>query len=455
LVLALEQLLILSSVIFGRLNAELISATTTGDYMLDIRLLRDDSERVKELLGRKGITPETIDSLLLTDRNWRLQSEQLNARKSEQNRVSKEIGLAKRNGQDAAPILAAMQKLAGEIKDMDLAVRELDATRKASLDKLPNIPLADVPVGGESQNRIVSVHGKQREFTFPVKDHLALAKQHELLDFVRGGNISGSGFPVYSGVGAALERALINYFLDKHVFENGFREIFPPFLVNSQSMYGTGQLPKMAEDMYYVERDELYLIPTAEVPITNLHGNEIMAGEELPRKYAAYSACFRREAGSYGKDTKGLLRLHQFNKVEMVVICRPEASQQMHEQLLRWSCQLLDELGLHYRILELASADLSFAAARCFDLEVWAPGEKQWLEVSSVSNFLDFQARRANMRYRPEAGAKPEFVHTLNGSGLATPRIMVALLENGQNADGSITIPEPLRPYLRNLEVIK
>jgi len=297
--------------------------------------------------------------------------------------------------------------------------------------------------------------GELPQFDFEIKDHLELGKRLEILDFERGGKITGSGFPVYKGDGARLERALINFMLDVHNYRNGYTEIFPPFLVNRESMFGTGQLPKLEDDMYLAEKDDLFLIPTAEVPVTNMHRDEILDGDQLPLKYVAYTACFRREAGSYGKETRGFLRVHQFNKVEMVNFVKPEDSYRFHEQLLEEATSLLEMLEIPYRVLLLCSGDLSFAAAKCYDIETWSPAEGKWLEASSVSNFEDFQARRANIRFRREKGAKPEFVHTLNGSGLATSRLMVSILENYQTDEGTVVVPRVLRPYLNGLDVLR
>jgi seryl-tRNA synthetase len=290
---------------------------------------------------------------------------------------------------------------------------------------------------------------------FEILDHIQLGERLDILDFKRGGKISGSGFPVYKGLGARLERALINYMLDVHIDRHGYTELFPPFVANRESMYGTGQLPKLENDMYYAEKDDLYLIPTAEVPVTNMHRDEMLNFEKLPIKYTAYSACFRREAGSYGKDTRGFLRVHQFNKVEMVNFVKPEDSYQMHENMLKEATEILEALHIPYRILLLCSGDLSFAAAKCYDIETWSPAENKWLEASSVSNFEDFQARRANIRFKRDKNSKPEFAHTLNGSGLATSRLMVSLLENYQTNEGTVRIPQALQPYMGGVEIIK
>jgi seryl-tRNA synthetase len=313
-----------------------------------------------------------------------------------------------------------------------------------------------VPVGkNELDNVEIRTWGEKPIFDFPIKNHLELGERLDILDFKRGGKISGSGFPVYKGHGARLERALINFMLDVHVDKQNYTEIFPPFVVNRESMFGTALLPKMEQYMYHAEKDDLFLIPTAEVPVTNLHRDEMIPVEKLPVKYTAYSACFRREAGSYGKDTRGFLRVHQFNKVEMVNFVKPEDSYERLENLLSEATDILEILEIPYRVLMLCTGDLSFAAAKCYDIETWSPAEDKWLEASSVSNFEDFQARRANIRFKREKGAKPEFVHTLNGSGLATSRLMVSLLENYQTDEGTIIIPKALRPYMNGLSLIK
>jgi len=322
---------------------------------------------------------------------------------------------------------------------------------------IPNIPHASVPHGaGAADNMVVAEWGSQAAFDFAPKDHIQLGTALDIIDFPRGAKVAGAGFPVYKGAGALLERALINFMLDTHTRKNGYREIFPPFLVNADSLFGTGQLPKSQDQMYYINEDQLYCVPTAEVPVTNLHRDELLDASALPVRYCAYSACFRREAGSYGKDTKGFLRVHEFNKIELVKFVAPETSYDELEKLRADAEGILKALGLAYRVLMLCDADLSFAAAKCYDLEAWAPGEKKFLEVSSCSNFEDFQARRMNIRFRPKAGEKPRFVHTLNGSGLATARILVAILETYQTTTGSIRIPEVLQPYMHGMkEIIK
>ena len=314
--------------------------------------------------------------------------------------------------------------------------------------QIPNLPHDSVPIGKNSdQNVIYKDCSSKKEFSFEPKSHVDLVKKLDLIDFEAGAKISGSGFPLYKGNGALLERALINFMLDYNLKNYNYTEIFPPFLVRPDSATTTGQLPKFNEDMYYIEKDDLYLIPTAEVPLTNIHKDEILNLEDLPKYYLAYSGCFRREAGSYGKDTRGLLRVHQFNKVELVKFVHPNDSYTELETLTEQASKILDMLELDYRIIELCSGDLSFAASKCYDLEVWAPGEKQWLEVSSCSNFEDFQSRRGNIKFRDEDN-KTNYVHTLNGSGLATPRVLAALIETHQKEDGSISIPSSLQPYM-------
>jgi seryl-tRNA synthetase len=368
--------------------------------------------------------------------------------KAVRNAVSKEIGDLKKSKQDASAKIHEMQEVGKKIKEMDSEISELEEQINGILVTLPNLPHESAPIGfSEDDNVEVSSWGEKPSYDYELKDHLDVAENLGVLDMLRGAKISGSGFPLYMGKGARLERALLNFMLDFHTEKHGYTEVYPPFLVNRESAFGTGQLPKMEEDMYLCNTDDLFLIPTAEVPVTNIHRVEIMQEKDLPKKYAAFSACFRREAGSYGKDTRGLSRLHQFNKVEMVQFAKPEESYEIHERLLKDAEDILQALGLHYNILSLCSSDLSFAAAKCYDIEVWAPGSDKYFEVSSVSNFEDFQARRANIRYRRSSDKKVEFVHTLNGSGVATPRLVIAILETYQQSDGSVIIPEVLRPY--------
>jgi seryl-tRNA synthetase len=345
-----------------------------------------------------------------------------------------------------------MKMVAEKIHLFDGMIRKLSDGLNELLIRVPNLPQPDVPVGPDMRAAIiVREEGEKREFDFSPRDHLELGESLDLIDFKRAAKISGSHFALFKGPGALLERALINFMLDQHTVNNGYTEISPPFVSNRETMLGTGQLPLLEEDMYHLKRDDYFLIPTAEVPITNLHRGEVLKESDLPIKYVGYTPCFRREAGSYGKETRGLLRIHQFDKVEMVKLVRPDTSYREHEELLENAESILKKLQLPYRVVMLPTGELSFASSKCYDIEAWAPGQKEWLEVSSVSNFEDFQARRANIRYRDGKG-KIHFVHTLNGSGLALPRIVVAILENYQQADGSVIVPEVLRPYMRGMD---
>ncbi|MDD3094955.1 MAG: serine--tRNA ligase [Candidatus Neomarinimicrobiota bacterium] len=414
--------------------------------MIDIKVLREDPSAAEERLALKNVRID-VNAILVLDERRRSMGKDVDDMKCRRNKVSEGISLKKRNQEDASAEIADMQELSAAIREKDAALAEIQKELQRQLLAVPNMPSPETPPGkSEADNVVVRSQGKLRDFDFEPKDHLDIAEILKMLDMKRGAKIAGSGFPLYTGTGARLERALINFMLDLHGSEHGYSEIFPPFLVHSGSATGTGQLPKMAEDMYYLREDDLWLIPTAEVPVTNIHRDEVLSAAELPIRYVAYSGCFRREAGSYGKETRGLQRLHQFNKVEMVQFVHPDRSYEAWEQLIGNAESVLQKLGLPYRVVELCSADLSFAAARCCDIELWAPGSKKWLEVSSCSNFEDFQARRANIRFKDENGMR--FVHTLNGSGVATPRLMIALIENYQQADGSLRIPEALQPYL-------
>ena len=416
--------------------------------MLPIEIIRNNPSAVEKQLASKG---ETVDmsEVLKIDTLYRKQLGEANDLRALRNTVSDEIAQAKRKGIDSNDGIQSMRKVSQQIKELE----EKTQASKLELDRhllsLPNLPHESVPIGtNEKDNPLVREWGEERQTDFKLKNHLELGEALGLFDFERGAKISGSGFPLYTGKGAKLERALINFMLDIHTEQHGYTEIFPPFVVRPESAITTGQLPKFAEDMYPSEKDDLWLIPTAEVPVTNIHRDEIMTADQLPINYTAYSACFRREAGSYGKDTRGFLRLHQFNKVELVKFVTPENSYSELETLVTHAETVLQSLGLRYRVIELCSGDLSFSAAKCYDIELWAPGEQKWLEVSSCSNFEDFQARRGNIRYRKTSDKKVDFVHTLNGSGVATPRLLVALLETYQNEDGSISIPKSLQPYM-------
>ncbi|MCK5816560.1 MAG: serine--tRNA ligase [Candidatus Marinimicrobia bacterium] len=414
--------------------------------MLDIKEIRENPELIRQRVETKNVKIDIEALLTLDDRRKNL-SKETDDMKFRRNTVSQAISFKKRNKEDASTEIADMQVLGAKIKENDIELASIQQDLKIQLLAIPNYPSQDTPVGkSEADNVEVSSWGNIPEYDFEPKDHLDIAENLKLLDLKRGAKISGSGFPLYTGWGARLERALINFMLDLHVSEHGYTEVFPPYLVHSDSATGTGQLPKMADDMYHLKEDDLWLIPTAEVPVTNMHRDEVLSPSDLPVKYVAYSSCFRREAGSYGKDTRGLQRLHQFNKVEMVQFVLPGNSYQAWEALIANAETVLQKLELPYRVLELCSADLSFAAARCRDIELWAPGCKKWLEVSSCSNFEDFQARRANIRYKDDSGM--HFVHTLNGSGVATPRLMIAIIENYQQSDGSILIPKVLQSYI-------
>ncbi len=415
--------------------------------MLDLQFIREHPEEVKRNARRKHVDVD-IDRLLELDQHRRRAITESQHLKEQRNRVSKEIAQRKKSGEDATELIAEMQTVARRIKELDTTIRELEEQIEAILLRIPNMLHESVPDGEDAaDNVVVRTWGEPATDEWR-KPHWELMTRLELADFERGAKISGSGFPLYVGKGAQLERALINFMLDLHTRQHGYEELFPPFLVNTASMIGTGQLPKFEEDMYRCRDDELYLIPTAEVPLTNIHRDEILTSAELPKKICGYSACFRREAGSYGVETRGLLRLHQFNKVELVKFTRPEESYEELESLVRDAEEVLQLLGLPYRVVLLCAGDSTFATAKTYDIEVWAPGVQRWLEVSSCSNFEDFQARRANIRYRPQPHQKPQFVHTLNGSGVATPRLMAALLEHYQLPDGHIEIPEVLHQYL-------
>lgn len=420
--------------------------------MLDIKFIRENVELVKKAILNKNEKTD-IDHIIELDKQKRKLQFAFDNLRASQNIVSKEIPALKKAGKDVINILAEMQQTASEIKDISVALNEVDVELTKLLLTVPNIPNQDVPVGGEDKNEFVREWGEIKQFIFIPKDHLELAEQNDLLELKRAAKLSGSGFIGYKNKGAMLERALINFMLDFHIQKHGYQEVMLPILVNRKTMTGTGQLPKLEEDMYHIDQDDLFLVPTAEVSVTNLYGEEILNNEMLPLKLVSFSSCFRREAGSYGKDTKGLQRIHQFNKVEMVQFVHPEESYDVLENMVNDAEDILQALGLHYRVVTLATGDLSFASAKTYDLEVWAPGAGKYLEVSSISNFEDFQARRASIRFR-DGNGKVKFVHTLNGSGLATPRTFIALIETYQNVDGTISLPPVLQKYLNGLKVI-
>jgi seryl-tRNA synthetase len=415
--------------------------------MLDIKQIRQDPEKFRKgLAARNGA--ENLDQLLALDQERRNNITKSDELKAVRNRVSDEIALLKKSHQSAEDKIREMKHLGQDIKAIDDKIRIIEEQIRTIMLTLPNIPHATVKIGHTPEdNVLVKEWGKKRVYDYSLKDHLDLGEALGILDFSRAAKIAGSGFPLYKGAGARLERAFFNFMLDYHAARHGYTEIFPPFLVNRDSAIGTGQLPKLEADMYLDATDDLLLIPTAEVPVTNIHRDEILNENQLPLKYAAYSACFRREAGSYGKDTRGLSRVHQFNKVELVRFTTPETSYIALEELLTDAEAILQALNLPYRVVSLCSGDLGFAAAKCYDIEVWAPASGKYFEVSSISNVEDFQARRANIRYRRTADGKVAYVHTLNGSGVATPRLMIAFLETYQSDEGTIIIPEILQPY--------
>jgi seryl-tRNA synthetase len=419
--------------------------------MLDIKFIRENPAAVKTALANRKADAD-IDGLLGLDAARRAAITEAEELKSERNAASKKIGGLMKDGKKAEAEAAKEEvRIIGDrIAALDEQVRELDEKILHTLLFIPNMPRPSVPVGAsEADNPVIRTFGEQKKFDFEVKPHWDICEALKLVDFERGTKITGSGFPVYTGQGAKLQRSLIQFMLDLHTEQHGYTEVEPPFVCNAAAMTGTGQLPKFSEDMYYISTDELYPVPTAEVPVTNLYADEIIDVEK-PLKLTAYTPCFRREAGAAGRDTRGLLRLHQFDKVEMVNFVKPEQSEKQHEILVREAEAVLQKLGLHYRVIELCTADIGFSAAKCYDIELWAPGVQKWLEVSSVSNFWDYQARRARIRCR-DGNGKPQFLHTLNGSGVALPRLVVALIENNQNADGTVNIPEALRPYMGGL----
>jgi seryl-tRNA synthetase len=418
--------------------------------MLDLRLLRKDPGRVKSALAKRGDRElsTAVDRALALDEERREAIGEADDLKARRNQVSRTIGELKRKGEDAQELIREMRAVGDRIGELDQVISAREEGIREVLLNLPNLPMDRVPAGGEDANQILRSWGEEPTFSFQPRPHWELGEALEILDLPRGAKVSGSGFPVLAGPGARLQRGLIDYMLDLHTREHDYRELRIPYLVTAETMTGTGQLPKFADESYLSEKDGLWLIPTAEVPVTNLHRDEILEEEELPVRYTAYSPCFRREAGAAGKDTRGLLRVHQFDKVELVRYETPERSQEALEELTGEAERILKDLGLAYRVVLLAAGDLGFSSAVTYDLEVWAPGVEAWLEVSSCSVFTDYQARRANLRFRRGPGEKPEFLHTLNGSGLALPRLMVALLETHQEEDGSVELPEVLHDFV-------
>ncbi len=426
--------------------------------MLDLKRIRTNTEEIKKIMEGRGedFDSNLIDNVIALDERRREILVQVEQLKNKRNNESSQIGKLKKEGKDVSGVMEDMKELADKIKEYDVELSEVDEKIKYIMLRIPNVPNPNVPEGKTDEDNIeIRKWGEPRNFDFEAKAHWDIGPDLGLLDFERAGKITGSRFTLYKGLGARLERSIISYFLDTHTLENGYEEILPPYMVNRDSMIGTGQLPKFEEDAFKVENNGYFLIPTAEVPVTNMYRDEILSGDELPIKHAAYSACFRAEAGSSGRDTRGLVRQHQFNKVELVKFAKPEQSYEELEKLTNDAESVLKGLGLPYRVVRICKGDLGFTAALKYDIEVWMPSYNRYVEISSCSNFEDFQARRANIRYREDAKAKPEFVHTLNGSGVAIGRTVAAILENYQNADGTVTIPEVLRPYMANKDILK
>jgi seryl-tRNA synthetase len=423
--------------------------------MLDLKFIRENVDQVKEAIKNKGEKTD-LDLLLNLDEKRRLLLSQADELKHQKNVVSDKIALMKKKKEDATEEIENMRKASDQIDALDKELKDIEGKINDLLLTVPNLPHPSVPIGSnEEANVMIRAWGEPPSFDFEPRPHWELGQILGILDLPKAAKVTGSGFLVLTGKGARLQRALINFMLDLHTKKHNYTEILPPFMANRASMTGTGQLPKLEEDMYHCEKDDLFLIPTAEVPVTNLHRDETLKEDDLPIYYTAYTACFRREAGTYGKDTRGMIRVHQFDKVEMVKFVKPETSYDELESLLANAEEVLQLLNLPYRVRVLCTGDLSFSAAKCYDIEAWAAGVGNYLEVSSCSNFEDFQARRMNLRFRPKGGGKLQYVHTLNGSGVALPRTMIALLENYQTAQGTVIIPEVLRSYMDGMEEIK
>lgn len=419
--------------------------------MLDLKFIRENPEKVREAIKNKREKTD-LDIILNLDEQRRKVLVEADSLKQKRNEYSKIIAQMKKEGKNTDTQITEMKTASDKISVLDQNLRDVEKQLEHWLLRIPNLPHSSVPVGdNEADNKLVREWGEIKKPSFKPLPHWELGQILGVLDFPRASKVSGSGFILFTGKGALLERALINFMLDLHTQKHGYKEIFPPYLVNRDSMTGTGQLPKLEEDMYLLEKDDYFLIPTAEVPLTNLHREEVIKAEDLPIYYAAYTACFRREAGAYGQETKGMIRVHQFDKVELVKLVKPESSYKELEKLLQNAEEVLQLLGLPYRVRLLCTGDLSFAAAKCYDIEVWAPGVEKYLEVSSNSNFEDFQARRIGIKYKPTPSSKPEFVHTLNGSGVALPRTVIGILENYQTSKGTVIIPEVLRPYMHGI----
>lgn len=420
--------------------------------MLDIKFIRSNPETVVKAMKTRGMDLDLSEFLSLDEKRRKILSE-VEQLKSKRNTVSKEIGMMKKNGQNADELVKEMGQVGDEIKKLDDEVKDIDLALRNIVLSIPNIPDQSLPIGGEQDFRVERTWGEPRKFDFEAKGHWDIGENLNILDFERATKVTGTRFTFYRGLGAKLERAIISLMLDIHTLENGYEELIPPYMANKDSMTGTGQLPKFAEDMFKLEGMDYYLIPTAEVPVTNYYRDEILDEKNLPIKHCAFSPCFRAEAGSYGRDTRGIIRQHQFHKVELVKFAHPENSFEELEKLTNDAEKVLQRLELPYRVITLATGDIGFSSAKTYDIEVWLPSFNTYREISSCSNFLDFQARRANIRYRDKNG-KVQFVHTLNGSGLAVGRTVAAILENYQQADGSVIVPKALRPYM-GVDVIK
>ncbi len=422
--------------------------------MHDLKKIEQDLDGFKKQLERRKIDAAVVNELVSKNNKRRELLQYVEGKRAEVNAKSKEVGSIKKSGGDASVIMKAVAEIKSEIEEKNSAIPLVEEEIKNILSRIPNLPDSSVPDGtDEHQNVEIKNWGHKRNFNFSPKDHIDLGEQLDMLDFERGAKLTGARFVVYKKLLARLERALINFMLDEHT-KNGYEEILPPYIVNSNTLYGTGQLPKFEEDLFKLQGTDWYLIPTAEVPLTNLKNGEIFSRDEFSLKYCAYTPCFRSEAGSHGKDTRGLIRLHQFNKVELVNIVHPDESEKAHQEMISRACSILEALKLPYRAMLLCTGDMGFGAKKCVDLEVWLPGQNKYREISSISNCGDFQARRASIRFRGEDG-KPQFAHTLNGSGLAVGRTLVAILENYQNEDGTITVPGALVSYMGGISLIK
>jgi len=423
--------------------------------MLDIKFIRQHTDLVRQKLTERGQTLNLDEFILLEEKRRNLLQE-VETLRSERNNVSKQVGEKKKHKEDATALIERMGEVSSRIKELDDTLAETEENLHQIVMTIPNIPHESVVFGRSSEdNPVIRTWGEKKSYSFKPKPHWEIGEDLNILDFARGAKITGARFTLYRGAGALLERAVLNFMLDLHTREHGYTEVLPPFLVNRDSMTGTGQLPKFEEDLFRVDKVDYFLIPTAEVPVTNIHRDEVLNEKDLPIYYVAYTPCFRAEAGSYGKDTRGLIRQHQFNKVELVKFSTPEGSYDELEKLTINAEEVLKRLNIPFRTVSLCSADLGFSSAKTYDLEAWLPGQETYREISSCSNFEDFQARRASIRFRREEGGKVEFVHTLNGSGLAVGRTVVAILENYQEEDGSVTVPEVLRPYMHGMDRIR